>query len=409
MCIRDRCYTVLFPQGVLDYFDLGEAPDFYMSCMYDSCGYCIKSDPESDVFDQCFVEAQATEPYSPSPNPYDPYNYEDYDYASDEPYYGDVSVGKPTSSASASGSSVSSGSSTSSTSSSKKAVAAKDSDFEIIYEDEVEADFPELRSSRSRVVGRLSLRTGRILDPKIRLHDTSLITSYKGLQLDCSNEKECSKEFCGRVANGVFFELDKLLNPAETTTQNLVKFTRHGFDNFQTIFADTAPAATTSTSATASTSSGGADASASTSTSINKTTLANKTQEAIDKISGWFGDKSAGALFVSAVLLAVNFFMFQEGTFIYRDIHPSQEKEDKRNLQLLTKIRENCCDKNALNNFPFILAASPFTSLVSRKQSIHSLSNHAQSLPEFAQYQFCLLYTSPSPRDGLLSRMPSSA
>ena len=28
---------------------------------------------------------------------------------------------------------------------------------------------------------------------------------------------------------------------------------------------------------------------------------------------------------------------------------------------------------------------------------------------DFAQYDDCLLYTSPSPRDGLLSRMPSSA
>ena len=27
----------------------------------------------------------------------------------------------------------------------------------------------------------------------------------------------------------------------------------------------------------------------------------------------------------------------------------------------------------------------------------------------FRQYDVCLLYTSPSPRDGLLSRMPSSA
>ena len=27
----------------------------------------------------------------------------------------------------------------------------------------------------------------------------------------------------------------------------------------------------------------------------------------------------------------------------------------------------------------------------------------------YALYQHCLLYTSPSPRDGLLSRMPSSA
>ena len=28
---------------------------------------------------------------------------------------------------------------------------------------------------------------------------------------------------------------------------------------------------------------------------------------------------------------------------------------------------------------------------------------------DFAMYNVCLLYTSPSPRDGLLSRMPSSA
>ena len=28
---------------------------------------------------------------------------------------------------------------------------------------------------------------------------------------------------------------------------------------------------------------------------------------------------------------------------------------------------------------------------------------------EFDKYSVCLLYTSPSPRDGLLSRMPSSA
>ena len=30
-------------------------------------------------------------------------------------------------------------------------------------------------------------------------------------------------------------------------------------------------------------------------------------------------------------------------------------------------------------------------------------------LPEWFLYSTCLLYTSPSPRDGLLSRMPSSA
>ena len=30
-------------------------------------------------------------------------------------------------------------------------------------------------------------------------------------------------------------------------------------------------------------------------------------------------------------------------------------------------------------------------------------------LMDYGRYKFCLLYTSPSPRDGLLSRMPSSA
>ena len=29
--------------------------------------------------------------------------------------------------------------------------------------------------------------------------------------------------------------------------------------------------------------------------------------------------------------------------------------------------------------------------------------------PQMVKFQLCLLYTSPSPRDGLLSRMPSSA
>ena len=29
--------------------------------------------------------------------------------------------------------------------------------------------------------------------------------------------------------------------------------------------------------------------------------------------------------------------------------------------------------------------------------------------PQKVKFNFCLLYTSPSPRDGLLSRMPSSA
>ena len=39
------------------------------------------------------------------------------------------------------------------------------------------------------------------------------------------------------------------------------------------------------------------------------------------------------------------------------------------------------------------------------------IATHLSFKPNFVNYMFkdCLLYTSPSPRDGLLSRMPSSA
>ena len=38
-----------------------------------------------------------------------------------------------------------------------------------------------------------------------------------------------------------------------------------------------------------------------------------------------------------------------------------------------------------------------------------NLNDFRSAYPEFAHVAVCLLYTSPSPRDGLLSRMPSSA
>ena len=43
--------------------------------------------------------------------------------------------------------------------------------------------------------------------------------------------------------------------------------------------------------------------------------------------------------------------------------------------------------------------------------ALGSLLDEGQCAPptNATQYEFCLLYTSPSPRDGLLSRMPSSA
>ena len=52
---------------------------------------------------------------------------------------------------------------------------------------------------------------------------------------------------------------------------------------------------------------------------------------------------------------------------------------------------------NMVRNNPAIMAAI-------QKNILEHISIMAQE-----QVQFCLLYTSPSPRDGLLSRMPSSA
>ena len=40
---------------------------------------------------------------------------------------------------------------------------------------------------------------------------------------------------------------------------------------------------------------------------------------------------------------------------------------------------------------------------------LHTLQNLVQTLNERHQDDDCLLYTSPSPRDATLSRMPSSA
>ena len=55
----------------------------------------------------------------------------------------------------------------------------------------------------------------------------------------------------------------------------------------------------------------------------------------------------------------------------------------------------------------------PLTGMISPRTSSESLQRAREALglndPIIVQYWNCLLYTSPSPRDGLLSRMPSSA
>ena len=48
-------------------------------------------------------------------------------------------------------------------------------------------------------------------------------------------------------------------------------------------------------------------------------------------------------------------------------------------------------------------------SVVERRNTIPILANVVLQAADGALLMTCLLYTSPSPRDGLLSRMPSSA
>ena len=49
------------------------------------------------------------------------------------------------------------------------------------------------------------------------------------------------------------------------------------------------------------------------------------------------------------------------------------------------------------------------TDIETLRQALFDLTNGQRDIPITIRADACLLYTSPSPRDGLLSRMPSSA
>ena len=70
---------------------------------------------------------------------------------------------------------------------------------------------------------------------------------------------------------------------------------------------------------------------------------------------------------------------------------------------------------NSVKGLDWDIIASLTGDIGTIKKSIQTLNNRINGLnspkfnDELLQYAICLLYTSPSPRDGLLSRMPSSA
>ena len=73
-------------------------------------------------------------------------------------------------------------------------------------------------------------------------------------------------------------------------------------------------------------------------------------------------------------------------------------------------------DKTVDVTYPYteeVIATVPAGTAKHAKQAFEIAANYKPSLTRYERQQIlfraCLLYTSPSPRDGLLSRMPSSA
>ena len=67
----------------------------------------------------------------------------------------------------------------------------------------------------------------------------------------------------------------------------------------------------------------------------------------------------------------------------------------------------------SIQNATLALEAFDADAIYMEPPNIQYYRGHKQLRPYFdaldSRYKICLLYTSPSPRDGLLSRMPSSA
>src|SRR5664279_4115116 len=94
------------------------------------------------------------------------------------------------------------------------------------------------------------------------------------------------------------------------------------------------------------------------------------------------------------------------------------ELQGEQLLSIQKDIEENPASRQELENLRLAKEATKTWALKNRIGGIHTEmmqelkkeeSGKTPVIRMIAQYSFCLLYTSPSPRDGLLSRMPSSA
>ena len=84
---------------------------------------------------------------------------------------------------------------------------------------------------------------------------------------------------------------------------------------------------------------------------------------------------------------------------------PGQPANSKKHSDLYTD--EN--PKGTIHGLGFKDVATAKASVSKIRNSSRSHAHKIQAAVAMEQRASCLLYTSPSPRDGLLSRMPSSA
>ena len=106
---------------------------------------------------------------------------------------------------------------------------------------------------------------------------------------------------------------------------------------------------------------------------------------------------AAPALITIMALLVVGQGMFQTGALEspIMTINNALDKSPRRTLAMVFGIAFGV--SMFMNNTPVVVMFIPVLSAMSSR------------LRQAASRYICLLYTSPSPRDGLLSRMPSSA
>ena len=90
-----------------------------------------------------------------------------------------------------------------------------------------------------------------------------------------------------------------------------------------------------------------------------------------------------------------------------------QQRRTSSNLpnssfDLSSRVRHSLDRTNSISRSP-LTPKTPGTGAVQGARPIHGHRKTSSSQWESNTFSSCLLYTSPSPRDGLLSRMPSSA